>query len=89
MTADSVKLGTLKLTSGFLDDMRECQKSDVSLVDRLSLANEDIYFRVDENGILKFQNRVCVPDVSDLKKSILEESHRNILSIHYGATKMY
>lgn len=29
------------------------------------------YFIVNENGILKFQNIVCVPDVAELKKTIL------------------
>ena len=34
-------------------------------------------------------DRVCVPDVPELKKSIIEEGHRSGLSIHPGATKMY
>jgi len=46
-------------------------------------------FRLDENGVLKFQDRVCVPDVLELKKRILDEGHRSSLSIHPRATKMY
>ncbi|KAI5436408.1 hypothetical protein KIW84_022768 [Lathyrus oleraceus] len=90
-THNSVKLGMLKLTSGILDEIREGQKSDVLLVDKLTLVNQGQggEFRVDENGILKFGNRVCIPDVTELKKSILEEGHRSGLSIHPGATKMY
>ncbi|KAI5397057.1 hypothetical protein KIW84_063034 [Lathyrus oleraceus] len=90
-THNSVKLGMLKLTSGILDEIREGQKSDVCLVDKLTLVNQGQggEFRVDENGILKFGNRVCIPDVTELKKSILEEGHRSGLSIHPGATKMY
>lgn len=30
-----------------------------------------------------------MPDLLELKKSILEESHKSGLSIHLGATKMY
>lgn len=41
VTADSVKLGMLKLDSGFLDEIRESHKLDVALVDRTSSANED------------------------------------------------
>ena len=37
---------------------------------------------------MKFRDRVYVPDVSELKKSILEEGHRSGLSIHPSATKM-
>ena len=36
-----------------------------------------------------FCDRVCVPHIAELKKSILEEGHRNGLSIHPRATKMY
>jgi len=46
-------------------------------------------FRLDENGVLMFHDRVCVPDVLELKKRILEEGHRSSLSIHLRVTKMY
>jgi len=48
-----------------------------------------VNFRLDENGVLMFRDRICVPDVLELKKQILEEGHRSSLSIHPGATKMY
>ncbi|XP_058784136.1 uncharacterized protein LOC131658904 [Vicia villosa] len=38
-TSSGVKLGMLKLTSGILDEIREGQKSDLSLVDRFILIN--------------------------------------------------
>lgn len=75
VTAHSVKLGMLKLTSGFLDEIRESQKMNVALVDRMSSVNEDKYFRVDENGIINFRYKVYVLDMQELKKTILEESH--------------
>ena len=91
VTPSSVRLGMLKLTSGFLDDIRESQKLDMSLVNRLYSVgqNGDEDFRVDKNGMLNFRNRVRVPDVLKLKCMILEESHRSSLSIYHGATKMY
>jgi len=46
-------------------------------------------FRLDEYGVLRFHDRVCVLDVSELKKRILDEGHKSSLSIHPGATKMY
>ncbi|PNX60415.1 hypothetical protein L195_g060169, partial [Trifolium pratense] len=46
-------------------------------------------FKVDENGIMRFHGRVCVPDVPEMKKVILEEGHRSEMSIHPGVTKMY
>ena len=38
---------------------------------------------------LRLQDRICVPNVPELRKMILEEGHRSNLSIHPGATKMY
>lgn len=87
VNADSVKLGMLKLTSVFLYEIRESQKLDTTLVDLLSSTNEDEDSRVYENGILKFRDKVCIPNVSELKKTVLKESHRSSLSIHPEATK--
>ncbi|MCI88889.1 hypothetical protein A2U01_0110177, partial [Trifolium medium] len=39
-------------------------------------------FKVDENGVMRFRGRVCVPDIPELKKMIMEEGHRSGLSIH-------
>lgn len=38
---------------------------------------------------MMFHDRLCVSDVPELKKSILEEGHMSGLSIHPSATKMY
>ena len=48
-TSNNVKMGMLKLTSGILEEIREGQKSDLSLVDRLTLINQGSRgkFRVD------------------------------------------
>jgi len=50
---------------------------------------EDSDFKVDDQGVLRFRGRICIPDNDEMKKMILEESHRSRLSIHPGATKMY
>ena len=90
-TSYGVNLGILKLTSGILDEIREGQKSYLSLMERMMLINQGQGgdFRIYENGILRCRDRVYVLDIADLKKMILEEGHRSGLSIHPGATKMY
>ena len=40
-------------------------------------------------GILKLDDRLCVPDVLELKQKILHEAHYVPYNIHPGATKMY
>ena len=91
VTPRSVILGMLKINNDFLDSIREAQKLDMKLVDVIiglgQSENED--FKLDAQGVLRFRDRICVPDDVDLKRMILEESHRSNLSIHPGATKMY
>ncbi|MCI06201.1 retrotransposon protein, partial [Trifolium medium] len=91
VTPKSVRLGMLKLTNPFLEEIKECQKTDKKLMEKLVLIKEgkETDFGVDENGIIKYRGRVCVPDVPELIKMILEEGHRSGLSIHPGVTKMY
>ncbi|XP_069143421.1 uncharacterized protein [Solanum lycopersicum] len=40
-------------------------------------------------GALRYQERLCVPNVDDLRNQILEESHGLCYSIHMESTKMY
>ena len=60
-------------------------------MNRLALINQgkETDFKIDEKGVIRFRDRVCVPDLPELKKMILEEGHKSGLSIHPGATKMY
>ncbi|XP_050897065.1 uncharacterized protein LOC127103867 [Lathyrus oleraceus] len=91
MTPRTGRLGMLKLTNNVLDEIRESQKSDLGLMDRLALINQgkELDFIIDENGVMRFRDRVRVPDFPELKKKILEEGHRNGFSIHVGAAKIY
>ena len=41
------------------------------------------------DGVLPYQSRLCVPDVGELRKHILAESHKSRYSTHPDATKMY
>jgi len=91
VTPRSVRLGMLKLTSPVLQKIKEGQKADLGLVSQITLINqgEETDFKLDENGVLRFRGRICVPNVPELKRSILKEGHKSGLSIHPGATKMY
>ena len=81
----------LRIDSDFLKSIKEAQKEDVKFVDFLVASNqtEDSDFKVDDQGVLRFRGRICIPDNEEIKNMILEESHRSSLSIHPEATKMY
>ncbi|RHN60629.1 putative nucleotidyltransferase, Ribonuclease H [Medicago truncatula] len=91
LSPQSIQLGMLKIVSNFLNSIREAQKADLKFVDLMTTGSdaEDSDFKVDDQGFLRFRERVCISDNDDLKKLILEESHKSRLSIHPGATKMY
>ena len=74
-----------------MDSIKEAQRLDVKLVDSMVVIDpsENKYFKLDAQGVLIFCNRICIPNDAEIKKVILEESHRSKLSIHPGAIKMY
>jgi hypothetical protein len=91
LTPSGVKLGMLKLTSNILEEIKEGQKEDSELVNHVVLVyqGKGVDFRLDVKGVLMLCDWICVPDIHELKKRILEECHRSSLSIHPGVTKMY
>jgi len=64
MSSQSVKLGMLKIDNGVLNSIKEAQKAYVKLVDLMVGSNqtEDSDFKVDDQGVLRFRNRICIPD---------------------------
>ena len=83
-TPGGVKLGMLRLTSDILEEIRVGQKSGLKLVDQSVLINQGDggEFRFDGNGVLRFRGRGYIPDVPEIKESILEEGHRSGLTLY-------
>ena len=46
-------------------------------------------FSVRADGTLMMGHRLCVPNVGELKKEIMEEAHSSTYVMHPGSTKMY
>ena len=46
-------------------------------------------FTLRGDGTLVLGQRLCVPDVIELKKEIMEEAHSSAYAMHPGSTKMY
>jgi len=44
---------------------------------------------IGDDGVLRMQGRLCVPNVDGLRELILQEAHSSRYSIHPGAAKMY
>ena len=41
------------------------------------------------DGVLRYQGRLCVPNVGELRQHILVEAHNSRYSIYLGDTKTY
>ena len=74
-----------------LNRVLEAQKSDEIFFAIVSQNREgkEIEFSVNEDGLLYYKDRVCVPNDDGYKKSILEDAHSGSFTIHPGSTKMY
>ena len=46
-------------------------------------------FSITQDGVLTMRGKVCVPNVEDLRKLIMEETHCLAYVMHPGSTKMY
>ncbi|XP_019238060.1 PREDICTED: uncharacterized protein LOC109218170 [Nicotiana attenuata] len=80
------------LTQSFLvAHVKAKQDEDPYLVKvKEGVRNKEITaFTLGSNGVLKLNDRLCVPDVDGLRKAIMEEAHSSRYSIHPCATKMY
>ena len=71
--------------------MLEAQKRDEKISAIVSQIGNDkeTKFIVNENGVFYYKDQVCVPDGTDLRKTILEEAHNESFAIRLGSTKMY
>jgi len=69
----------------------ELQKTDPGIfhIKRKMKEQDTKHFRVDEKGVLWFDDRLVVPKDRDLHNKILDEAHSSKLSIHPGSSKMY
>ena len=52
------------------------------------MVNKPGYIK-DGQGIIRFQNRICIPKNEGIKSELLNEGHKSQYSIHPGSSKMY
>ena len=67
------------------------QESDVELerIKQTLEKGKSPRFVVHEDGTMRFQNRLCLPQNEELRKQILEEAYNTHYSAHPRCTKMY
>lgn len=77
--------------SSLMQKVKEAQKSDPYIQTILNEVKECKmkYFSINQEGVLRYGERLCVLKINELKREILEEAHKSSYSIHLGAIKMY
>ena len=46
-------------------------------------------FQIRDDGVIFKGSRMCVPEIGELKREIIEEAHSSAYAMHPGSTKMY
>ena len=69
----------------------ELQQTDVGIshIKRKIQEQETKHFRLDERGVLWFEDRLMVPKDHELRNQILDEAHSSKLYIHPSSSKIY
>ena len=71
--------------------MIEAQKNNVKLQQSVQLVRngDSTDHSVEEDGGLYCKTRLCVPNVPELRKKLMYESHNTVFTMHPGSNKMY
>ena len=85
------RLAALQIRPLVLDQIKEEQRKDKQLAPKLQeyWNCEEGEFQIGKDGILRCNDRICVPNDEEIKKQLLEEAHQTPYSVHPGTTKMY
>ena len=85
-------LAHIALVSDLLEQIIIEQRQDaleIPHIKKLIADGRGPHFSVDDQGVVKFKNRLVVPSSDELRRKILDEAHNSKLSIHPGSNKMY
>ena len=81
-------LATLQITSSLVDKIKERQQGDPELMTIIKKVEEgSVQDFIIKDGVLRFGNRLCVPNDAGSQKELLMESHDSTLTAHPRSTK--
>jgi hypothetical protein len=81
----------MEVGSNLLQEIRKGQVEDEKIQEiKCNIKKEKSHvFLKDEEGVLWYKGRICVPSIKELKDKILRKAHESAYSIHPGGNKMY
>jgi hypothetical protein len=80
----------MEVGSSVLQEIRRGQEEDEKIQEIKRNINEEksLGFLKDDQGVLWYKGRICVPNVKELKDKILREAHDSAYSIHLEGNKI-
>ena len=86
-----ILMASIQVQSDLIQQIKGGQLRDRRLI---CLRNEvekglKLNFQVSKDSLLRFGDRICVPNDSDIKNQILRDGHNSKYTMHPGSTKMY
>ncbi|KAK8594732.1 hypothetical protein V6N13_015651 [Hibiscus sabdariffa] len=88
---DGSLLAELQVKPTLAAEIKAKQLQDSSLlpvIKQVEQGTTDVY-SFDQDGVMCFRGRYCVPDDDQLKQTILREAHSSPYAMHPGGDKMY
>ena len=82
-------LASFMVKPTLVDQIKGKQMQDEELVKKVNKIMIGENFSITQDAVLIMIGRVCIPDVKDLGKLIMEEAHFLAYAMHAGSTKMY
>jgi hypothetical protein len=81
----------MEVGSNLLQEIRKGQVEDEKIQEIKCNIKEEKSpsFSEDEEGVLWYKGRICVPSIKALNDKILREAHESAYSIHPRGNKMY
>ncbi|XP_075480500.1 uncharacterized protein LOC142521157 [Primulina tabacum] len=91
ISGDYFIMSSIQVEPQILSRIKAAQKTDLHIhrLKELSRTGQTEKFSVASDGSLRFNGRLVVPNLIDLKEAILREAHCSRHSIHLGIRKMY
>ncbi|GKE68220.1 retrotransposon protein, putative, ty3-gypsy subclass, partial [Tanacetum coccineum] len=82
---------SMRIESNLMLQIKEAQRDDGELWAIVQNVEDDKHteFSVDDDGIVWFEDRLCVPNDQALREKVMTEALSSPFTIHPGSTKMY
>jgi hypothetical protein len=90
-TVANIKAMEMEVGSSLLQELQGGQLADEKVQEIKHNIKEEKSsgFSEDDEGVLWYKGRICLPNVKELKDKILHEAHESSYSIHPRGNKMY